>query len=874
MKRDDIEAKIRRLKEHVNKCYLQFTAFSAARIEATTYRTDNTTLRVEQSLIVNHVENQIKLQRLEGMMARVLLETQFGQDVMNRTMEIIASDTAHQTIEFQYLSAQALRLVDSLQQLQLAATVNSTLVLDTPLLNVETLVLIKPVSATHVLYNILALTLQIDEHPAEIVFASLQTIIYIGDFLSNLRMNSEAIAWYRMTIQILRRCSCTGFHSQPGVLRSLALSSLNLSYRYQYELRWDLAIETSRQAMDLCRMWYEFSPDLDYRPLLSGILIAHSENLRETGQLVDAISNAEEAVAVCRGMAEQLINPGSELFWTAEDELKAVRFLRALFALAAAHASADRHLAAYEAAKEGFQTLLRFPTGYLPSETEINISIDQICKVAEGDELSLGMLADITLLFRDLARIYAEIFAFHFLRILHAYAYLRQQYPQDFTNLRLFLEPKSDSPLPLDASNNLQLYIEDFDSYGGVIEDVIQAYPWDIQGNVAPLIKSIFVAHFDQTTSTVHQVISKVMTDPHSDPDILEWVLSDVAFYILPLVSRAQQLVLMEIMVKVVVHLRTVMPVPSFQTDSVLWYFSCGLWTAGLLNEAMRIIDEALEHRRYGPGDNGHTEDLDGLRGWTMCRTSVLWDMCRIPEAIAAAQDARPIFTLAKTNADSLRYHAIRIRLVQRTGRDREAIQILRNVVSEVGLSWTEDMGIRCYTQLLLTDLAEIRRRTGQFGNALTDAERAVAAGRKDVAMKHVDMVSAERALLHALSTLSDCLAAVGRNDEALAVSEEATSRYKLNASWMRGGLYALRREELGANAFSALSLRLATSGQLDVALLNAEKAIELYRESVSLTPRLLPTLANSLQNLSSILWNAGRRDECISTSSELLARL
>ncbi|KAJ6499874.1 hypothetical protein DFH09DRAFT_1102798 [Mycena vulgaris] len=105
MKRDDIEAKIRRLKEHVNKCYLEFTAFSAARIEKTTtyieesthhikettHHTQNTTLRVEQSLIVNHVENQVKLQRLEGLMARMLLETQFGQDVMSRTIEIMAT---------------------------------------------------------------------------------------------------------------------------------------------------------------------------------------------------------------------------------------------------------------------------------------------------------------------------------------------------------------------------------------------------------------------------------------------------------------------------------------------------------------------------------------------------------------------------------------------------------------------------------------------------------------------------------------------------------------------------------------------------------------------------------------------------------------
>ncbi|KAJ6588709.1 hypothetical protein B0H19DRAFT_1248327 [Mycena capillaripes] len=86
IKRDDLENKIGRLEEHVNACYPQFTAFSPARIERetariqdTSLRNVNTTLRVEQALIVHTVESQSKLRRLEGMMTRVLLETQFRQ---------------------------------------------------------------------------------------------------------------------------------------------------------------------------------------------------------------------------------------------------------------------------------------------------------------------------------------------------------------------------------------------------------------------------------------------------------------------------------------------------------------------------------------------------------------------------------------------------------------------------------------------------------------------------------------------------------------------------------------------------------------------------------------------------------------------------
>ncbi|KAJ7754904.1 hypothetical protein B0H14DRAFT_2290049, partial [Mycena olivaceomarginata] len=71
------------------------------------------------------------------------------------------------------------------------------------------------------------------------------------------------------------------------------------------------------------------------------------------------------------------------------------------------------------------------------------------------------------------------------------------------------------------------------------------------------------------------------------------------------------------------------------------------------------------------------------------------------------------------------------------------------------------------------------------------------------------------------------------------------------------------------ANAFHVLSLRLVISGMAGQALLNAEKATELYRELVALAPRHLPTLASSLQNLGSILWDVGRRDEAVATCEE-----
>ncbi|KAJ7502524.1 hypothetical protein B0H11DRAFT_1988915, partial [Mycena galericulata] len=81
--------------------------------------------------------------------------------------------------------------------------------------------------------------------------------------------------------------------------------------------------------------------------------------------------------------------------------------------------------------------------------------------------------------------------------------------------------------------------------------------------------------------------------------------------------------------------------------------------------------------------------------------------------------------------------------------------------------------------------------------------------------------------------------------------------------------LYTTRKQELGGNAFHSLSLRLATSGQLAEGVANAERAIELYRELVSLAPVHLPTLASSLQIFASLLWKKGRRDESIDACEE-----
>jgi tetratricopeptide (TPR) repeat protein len=213
----------------------------------------------------------------------------------------------------------------------------------------------------------------------------------------------------------------------------------------------------------------------------------------------------------------------------------------------------------------------------------------------------------------------------------------------------------------------------------------------------------------------------------------------------------------------------------------------------------------------------------------------------------------------------------IQTRILQHTGRNQEALQLLmRGVADGSRKYWTDDGKVyHLALYFLLVELAAAWGKVGQPETALQDAEQAVAACRKDVD----DEVEQQKCtLIHSLTTLSNCLAAVQRNNEALVISHEAVSIYTENAAQMWDGLlYTIRKQELGANAFHSLSLRLMAAGESNKAIVNAEKATKLYRELVTLAPRHLPTLVSSLQNLALILQKAGSRKEAITACKEAI---
>ncbi|KAJ7141062.1 hypothetical protein C8R44DRAFT_240476 [Mycena epipterygia] len=356
----------------------------------------------------------------------------------------------------------------------------------------------------------------------------------------------------------------------------------------------------------------------------------------------------------------------------------------------------------------------------------------------------------------------------------------------------------------------------------------------------------------------------------HSTTLNLKWTLQHISYDILPVVPHPKQVLLLARMADIVGHFRGITKSPETTSEKrsfsiTLSYHFWGLWLAGLLKDALVVSDEAFKYLRPNLNtDDQDISDLDQLQYWHVFRTVVFFDVGRIDQAIQAAHEAKTVYPdLEQMENYFPAFCIIQTCILQRTVKHQEALQMLRRRIPILKAKRESD---ELTQHILLAEFAAIQGHTGQPGKAVKDAEKAVAACRKDMANVKIQKF----ALVHSLTTLSSCLAAVGRSTEALVVAREATSIYNLNASHMWEDLVCpFRKQGLGAKTFFSLSLRLATLGQFKEAISNSEKATKLFRESVSLVPGNLPSLASSLQNQASILWNICHQDKAISACKE-----
>jgi tetratricopeptide (TPR) repeat protein len=249
--------------------------------------------------------------------------------------------------------------------------------------------------------------------------------------------------------------------------------------------------------------------------------------------------------------------------------------------------------------------------------------------------------------------------------------------------------------------------------------------------------------------------------------------------------------------------------------------------------------------------------------------------MGRISDAACAAREASTIPSPPATVDEDMRRYFLHGVLQSRTlryaGQNKEALDLMADIVENYEDIWTESFDC----SFAWAELAILQLECGDTEEALHSARQALAEAEEDRWFEEGDLKSKLHRrmyyLIHAGNTLTACLAAAGEEDEAL---EQA--KWIVDAHIAPGidllPFLMIRKEELMANAFHSLSLRLATSGRLEEALSNTQKANELYSDLILLAANHLPSLASGLENIAAILWALGRRGESLAALEEAVS--
>ncbi|KAK7006038.1 Tetratricopeptide repeat family, partial [Favolaschia claudopus] len=856
-KRDDLEKKIASLKERVSKCFSEFTA---SRLFIA-----HSTLRIEQRLVADGIESQATARRLEGMMTQLLLESDFGRHKLERTVEIISSDPTFQSLESQYMSAQLTSLITSVQILLASGSLffelPSEQILDRPVLVDPTIL-----TPSHALIEILQLTVKIDGMAnltvplwwLRNVFTSLRIQ------LSQIGMHSEAVVWSRLQITCLRYASTTdyGMRALPEI--ASALCDASFIHSHQYDLA--SAVEFSQQSVDLWARSAEILPCDDHIARLRSMIV-HADNLLQSDKKTAALRTAEDAISIARPIASGLIESISQVsLLTDEDAFDAAQSRDAFLLLARVFSSLDRHLDSYAAFMEGFQAALRLPTPVAPPcGYNIDSFIDVICKLAEGDHLSLPMLAECIKLFRDLTRIYRKSFSNQFLRLLHAFVYVSQQSAPALSGIRRFLEPRSDSSAPeLDIAKPV---LNDLD----IVWDAVWLFYTEApETSTVPLIKNILVVHFDRAIA----VLKALQQSSAFSMIGFTWFLF-IACEILPLIAKADYSSLLEVLGETIKDFLTsfVALQSGVSFGEFLQRICQHAARIGAHREALELCEHVAEYLAC------HFHTGDDLMSWShsfvLLRIAIFCDAARFAEATELVQRLELESFSSPENLTVLR-----TRILLRRGRHFEALQVIkRAITASITNYWTHGPTFDMSLYFLFTQLAVVWGRLGHPHKALEAAEKAVefcekveieCTDEEDGEYRDGNMVSLR---IHSFTTLSNCQAAAGKSVEAFESAQKAVSLYMQNEHWetQREKFWILRRQESGANAFLTLSQQFAASGDHQRALSYAVKAIALFRELVALAPRHLPTLASGLQHLASIKWDLGRREEATVAREEAI---
>jgi tetratricopeptide (TPR) repeat protein len=241
---------------------------------------------------------------------------------------------------------------------------------------------------------------------------------------------------------------------------------------------------------------------------------------------------------------------------------------------------------------------------------------------------------------------------------------------------------------------------------------------------------------------------------------------------VIPFISNSEQLVLLKTISKTINRFGRILDELQCLEDlphHTIYSIFRALWTVGLLDDALAVCGQKI----------GYSKTVNNL----LDRAFLLCDMGRIPEAIQAVQEMQSnvpdsLGAAVATEANFLPC-IIQMRILRCTGRNQEAHRLLLEVNQKYCAVDSNLFDFEfCF---LFTELAASWGHIGIREKSLKIAEKAVAACRRDFNDNEVER--GKFALIHSLTTLSNCLAETEMKEAALAAAHEAAMIYTENAT-------------------------------------------------------------------------------------------
>ncbi|KAF7328080.1 Tetratricopeptide repeat family [Mycena kentingensis (nom. inval.)] len=827
------------------------------------------TLRVEQRIVVNTVESQVKLQKLERMMAEVLLTTSFGRAVLERTVEVIALDLGHQTLESKYLSAQTFRLIPALQY----SLASGVAVLD-PSLWPQSVTGGLPESPTteSVLHSILGAIVELGKPAIDFEFMN-TCVVRLGKRLRVIGMLPESVAWELATAEILRSLAATG-KGLSTLLPRLARSLARLSVTYQGQYRYEEAVKASEQSVELWRFIAATAEDFCNQPSIVYYLLRHSEALKHVdcpNRCEDILDTVGEAARLGRLHLEYLFARPSEWDWSAH--WAAAQCCLAVFQYGHALGDAGRALEACESLIEAYKFCLMLPLNAgaavasgLEQATYMDALLHQICVVETNGRLTTSWLSGVVELFRDLAARYPYGFSAPYSRLVYAHVYLAAQTDikhgqPTTTHLRRILEPADNRRLPDLPPPDHAIYLTLHD----LVRDIVTACLWAHEAT-ASLLYPLLVLYPGPVLDPLRRTLAGLCSAPLSafDTDIADqWI--GAVLWILdchPLSRSLENEAAMEIL-----EMLTRLWKHAPELIELCWPCSRGslfiFYHTGRLDVARAMID---------------AHSFSPIYSWSrilvVCNALLAWEAETPRDAVAAMKLVEgwggalfhEVAPVPQVNDFVYLPHCwTRVQMLRWADRGRELREFLRQILPEsfVAPTWVDvdANGRSLHYILLVVERIALTREEGMLAEALDDAQLVVTACESGTTGRRFRLC----ALIYGLISLGEC------NDEALKAFRRAVIIYNTDAPDFSDLFVQTKRKvEIGAATYLALAQHLPAT-RPDEVMVYAEGAVALCRELVVLVPRQRVMLVDCLRTVAQTTRQLGERETAIVAYREAL---